>query len=147
MCLKYIFVYRRALIAELICQISLKRHLSSIFFFYQGPVILIKVSASESVNKTRHWEICIRSHVKGMCSNNTTAFKEAGKPSGSIFPAEQIHGGEPRMFFSLWENTLNLTTCSGCNIYIPVTLAKPQQLQLYEVRCTPKHQQVTKKRP
>ena len=54
-------------------------------------------------------------------------------------------------FFSLWENTLNLTTCSGCNV--PVKLAKKREREREEkqkgrkkerkteVRCALEHRQ------
>lgn len=55
-----------------------------------------------------------------MCSDDTTASRPGGhRASSSPSP---FRGGGNLNIFSLWENTLNLTTCSGCNI--PVKLAK-----------------------
>lgn len=47
------------------------------------------------------------------------------EPSKFRLPCSGGKGGETYNFFSLWENTLNLTTCSGCNV--PVKLAKKKK--------------------
>lgn len=54
-----------------------------------------------------------------------------------LFP---FRAGGLLKIFSLWENTLNLTTCSGCNV--PVKLAKKKKkTKKLEVRCALRHQQ------
>lgn len=86
------------------------------------------LGAAESLTRGLFWN-CIYNLLK-----NSLDWREQRRHYCYESSSSSLRGGGNVKIFSLWENTLNLTTCSGCNV--PVKLAKKKNL---EVECALKH--------